>query len=142
MCIEARKKCEGNADQKERESKLIFSCQKKTKKQKHESNETQSSGSASSRKIRPRDLSIETRFIGIQPKEQFEQFDSDDELAAYGLSIVDGQILQQNLSDVAISDAKQHPRSQGLFPTQRGGRGREKALRTRMAKQLQQIQRM
>ena len=37
--------------------------------------------SASSRiKIRPKDPSIETRFIDNQPKEQFEQFDSDDEL--------------------------------------------------------------
>ena len=45
---------------------------------------------------------IKTRFIDHQPKEQFEQFDSDDELATPGLSIVDGQILQQNLVDVTI----------------------------------------
>ena len=42
------------------------------------------------------------RFIDNQAKVQFEQFDSDDELATTGLSIVDGQILQQKLSDVAI----------------------------------------
>ena len=52
------------------------------------------SGSASSRKIRPKYPSIETRFIDNQPKEQFEKFDSDDELTTPGLSIVDGQVLQ------------------------------------------------